>query len=44
VLRTLARRHQRLDRQVGHVSATIAELDELQPKLLALIPPRVANQ
>ena len=30
--------------QLANVSASIAKLDELQPKLLALIPPQIANQ
>ena len=30
--------------QLGNVSASIAKLDALQPKLLALIPPQIANQ
>ena len=30
--------------QLGNVSASIAKLDELQPKLLALIPPQIATQ
>jgi RND superfamily putative drug exporter len=30
--------------QLANVSGSIAKLDELQPKLLALIPPQIANQ
>ncbi|HTI77373.1 MAG TPA: MMPL family transporter, partial [Mycobacterium sp.] len=30
--------------QLGDVSASITKLDELQPKLLALIPPQIDNQ
>ena len=30
--------------QLSNVSASIAKLDELQPKLLALIPPQIQNQ
>ncbi len=30
--------------QLANVSASITKLDELQPKLLALIPPQIANQ
>ncbi len=30
--------------QLGDVAGSIAKLDELQPKLLALIPPQIANQ
>jgi putative drug exporter of the RND superfamily len=30
--------------QLGDVAGSIAKLDELQPKLLALIPPQLANQ
>ena len=30
--------------QLANVSASIAKLDELQPKLLALIPPQIQNQ
>jgi len=30
--------------QLASVSGSIAKLDELQPKLLALIPPQIANQ
>ena len=30
--------------QLGNVSGSIAKLDALQPKLLALIPPQIANQ
>jgi RND superfamily putative drug exporter len=30
--------------QLAIVSGSIAKLDELQPKLLALIPPQIANQ
>ena len=30
--------------QLSNVSASITKLDELQPKLLALIPPQIANQ
>jgi RND superfamily putative drug exporter len=30
--------------QLGNVAGSIAKLDELQPKLLALIPPQIANQ
>ena len=30
--------------QLSDVSASIAKLDELQPQLLALIPPQIANQ
>ena len=30
--------------QLANVSASIAKLDELQPKLIALIPPQIANQ
>jgi putative drug exporter of the RND superfamily len=30
--------------QLANVSASIAKLDELQPKLTALIPPQIANQ
>src|SRR6185437_8742552 len=30
--------------QLSNVSASITKLDELQPKLLALIPPQLANQ
>src|SRR3954466_5468836 len=30
--------------QLAKVSGSIAKLDELQPKLLALIPPQIANQ
>jgi RND superfamily putative drug exporter len=30
--------------QLGNVSASITKLDELQPKLLALIPPQLASQ
>ena len=30
--------------QLGNVSGSIAKLDELQPKLLALIPPQIASQ
>jgi RND superfamily putative drug exporter len=33
-----------LTEQLGDVSASIAKLDALQPKLLALIPPQIANQ
>src|SRR5690349_1713214 len=33
-----------LTEQLANVSASITKLDELQPKLLALIPPQIANQ
>jgi putative drug exporter of the RND superfamily len=33
-----------LTEQLGDVSASITKLDALQPKLLALIPPQIANQ
>src|SRR6476661_3225228 len=34
----------KLTDQLSNVSASIAKLDELQPKLLALIPPQIQNQ
>ena len=33
-----------LTEQLGNVSTSIAKLDELQPQLLALIPPQIQNQ
>ena len=38
-----ARRHRPADRPIGQRRGSIAKLDALQPKLLALIPPQIAS-